>query len=166
MENTADYKKPSLLYGTIFGIYSSLLLYFNFNYKFDNTTLMSLASFAIAVLLVYYPIHQYKQNNEGFLKIPDALKIGLIVGLIGGIIYAIYTYYHYTQVDTEFISQTIAEANKALDSDGNLTKEDLNTSKELITSMVSPSTFATLALIGMLLKTFVISLVVGLIKKS
>jgi len=166
METTADYKKQSILYGVIFGLFSSLLLYFNYKFQLENTTIMSLVSFAIAVLLVLYPIHLFKLNNANQLKISDALKIGLIVGLIGGLFYALYTYFHYNQIDTEFVAKQIEEGRKSLETQGNLSKEDLKRSEEMIEALVSPFTFATLALIGALLKTFLIALVVGLIKKS
>jgi len=166
MENTADYKKQSVLYGVIFGLFSSLLLYFNYKFQLENTFIMSIVSFTIAVLLVLYPIHLFKLNNGNQLKISDALKIGLIVGLIGGLLYAFYTYLHYKQIDTEFVKNAIDEGTKSLDSQGNLSKEDLKRSKEMVEAFVSPFTFATFALIGALLKTFLIALVVGLIKKS
>ena len=166
METTADYKKQSVLYGFIFGVFSSLLLYFNYKFQLENTTTMSIVSFAIAVLLVLYPIHLFKLNNANQLKISDALKIGLIVGLIGGLLYALYTYFHYNQIDTEFVVKQLEEGKKALDTQGNLSKDDLKRSEEMIEAFVSPFTFATFALIGALLKTFLIALVVGLIKKS
>lgn len=166
MENTADYKKQSVLYGIIFGLFSSLLLYFNYKFQLENTTVMTIVSLAIAILLVLYPIHQFKLNNANKLKISQALKIGLIVGLIGGLMYALYTYLHYKQIDTEFITKTIEEGNNALDSQGNLSSQELKQSREMIEVIISPFTYATLALIGALLKTFLIALVVGLIKKS
>lgn len=166
MENTADYKKQAVLYGIIFGLFSSLLLYFDYKFQLEKTTIMSIVSFAIAILLVLYPIHLFKLNNDNQLRISQALKIGLIVGLIGGLIYALYTYFHYHQIDTEFVAKAIEEGNKALDQDGNLSQADLKRSKEMVSTLVSPFTFATFALIGALLKTFLIALVVGLIKKS
>lgn len=167
MDNAPDYKKQAMLYGVIFGLYSSLLLYFDYKFTLERTTLMSLLSFTIAVLLIFFPVHQFKQNNSNFLKISDALKIGLIVGVIGGLMYAAYTYFHYTQLDTEFVAQATIEAKESLKNNpNNFSEEELKTSEEMVTSFVSPFSFATINLIAMLFKTFIISLVLGLIKKS
>jgi len=167
MDNKLDFKKSASLYGFIFGLYSCLLLYFDYKFNLEKTTIMSLLSFTIAVLLIFFPVHQYKLNNSNTLRISDALKIGLIIGVIGGLMYAAYTYFHYTQLDTEFVTQALEDAKKSVEENsGNFSEEDLKNSEEMVNSFVSPFTFATINLIAILFKTFIISIVLGLIKKS
>ena len=67
----------------------------------------------------------------------------------------------------KFIAKTIEENNQAIENSSNeMTKEQLKQAKEMTNSFVSPFSFATLNLITTLLKSFVISLVIGIIKKS
>ncbi len=168
MENqTSDYKKQSINYGIIFGLYSSLLLWLSFKFNFENNMLMSIISVSVAVLLVFVPIHQYKLNNDNILKLSQAIKIGLIVGLISGLIYGIYTYLHYKSVDIEFIPKQIEESKIALEqTSSNMSKDQLEQSKKMIETMLAPFTLATFALFNLLFKSFFISLIIGLIKKN
>ncbi|RRO17170.1 DUF4199 domain-containing protein [Flavobacteriaceae bacterium 14752] len=168
MENqNSDYKKQSINYGIIFGLYSSVLLWLSFKFNFESNLLMSIISVSVAVLLVFVPIHQYKIANNNILKLSQALKIGLIVGLISGLIYAIYTYLHYKSVDIEFIPKQIEESKIALEqASSNMPKNQFEQSKQMIETMLAPFTLATFALFNLLFKSFIISLIVGLIKKN
>ena len=168
MENPQiDYKKQSTLHGLILGLYSAVLLWLTHKFNFEDNLLISLISITVAVLLVFFPIHQYKINNDNLLKLGTALKIGLIVGLVGGLIYAIYTYYHYISVDSEFIPKTIEESRQALELQKNdMPDEQYEQAKAMTETMVSPFFFATFGLFTILFKSFIIALVIGLIKKK
>lgn len=162
-----DYKKLSTNCGIIFGLYSSILLWLSYKYNLDNSLLMSFISVTVAVLLVFFPIHQYKINNNNVLKLGDALKIGLIVGLISGIIYGVYTYFHYNSLDTEFITQRLEESRKAIEqTNSELSEEQMQDALAMTKTMLSPFTLATFALFNLLFKSFIVGLIVGLIKKN
>ena len=167
MENSqTDYKKQSAIHGLVLGLYSSLLLWLTYKFNFNDNLLMSLVSLAVAILLIYYPIHQFKINNDNVLRIADAFKIGLIVGLVSGLVYGIYTYYHYISVDTEFIPNIIEEGRKALELQKNdMPEEQYEQAKAMSESMVSPFLFGTFGLFTLLFKSFIIALIIGLIKK-
>lgn len=168
MENSSvDYKKQSVNFGVIFGLYSSILLWLSYKYEFDESLLMSLISITVAVIVVFLPIKQYKENNADLLKLSEALKIGLIVGLISGLIYGIYTYFHYKSIDVEFIPLMLKESHNALlESSNSMPEEQIEQSKQMIETMLSPFTLATFALFNLLFKSFIISLIIGLIKKN
>ncbi len=168
MDNTtADYKKQSVNYGLIFGLFSSVLLWLSYKYNFEDSLLMSFISIAVVVLVVFFPIHQFKIENNNLLKLGQALKIGLIVGLISGLIYGVYTYLHYQSIDTEFIPNALEESKVALEKMSNeMPKEQLEQSKAMTNKMLTPFTLSTLALFNLLFKSFVISLVIGLVKKN
>ena len=167
MENQPDYKRQSSLFGLIFGLFSAFLLYFNYKFELESTFIQSIISVIVAVLVVFFPINQYKIDNANILKISDALKIGLITGVIAGLIYAVYTYFHYNQIEPEFITASLEESYKAIEKEsGNMTEEQIQQAKDMTKAFVSPFSIATINLISILLKSFVISLVIGLIKKS
>jgi hypothetical protein len=97
----------------------------------------------------------------------EALKIGLIVGLISGLIYGIYTYLHYKSIDVEFIPLQLEESKKELElNSSKMTKEELEQGIAMIETLLSPFMLATFALFTLLFKSFIISLVIGLIKKN
>jgi len=166
-QSSSDYKNKSSFYGLIYGIFSALLLYLSFKFEFQNTLVMSFVSLVVAVTIVFYPIHAYKIENANLLKLGEALKIGLRVGLVGGLIYAVYTYMHYKSIDTEFISQALQESQKAIEENTQgLSEEELKQASEVTSIMVSPFIIATVNLFTLLFKSFIIALVVGLIKKN
>lgn len=128
---------------------------------------MSFVSLAVAVTIVFYPIHIYKLENNNLLKLGEALKIGLIVGLVGGLVYAVYSYLHYKSIDTAFITQALEESEKAIQENPlGLSEEELKQNREVTSIMVSPFSIATVNLFTLLFKSFIIALVVGLIKKN
>ena len=165
--SSIDYKNKSAFYGLIFGLFSSVFLYLSYKFQFQNTVVMSFVSLAVAFALVFYPIHLFKLENSNLLKLGEALKIGLIVGLVGGLVYAVYTYLHYKSIDTEFFANTLKESEKAIrENSQGLSEEELEQATKITAIMVSPFTVATMNLFTILFKSFIIALVVGLIKKS
>lgn len=166
-ESSGNYKNKSSFYGLIYGVFSSLLLYLSYKFGFQNATVMSFLSLAVAVAIVFYPIYLYKLENDNLLKLGEALKIGLIVGLVGGLIYAVYTYLHYKSIDTEFVTKALKESQKAIqENTQGLSEEELEQASQMTSMMVSPFTFATINLFTLLFNSFIIALVVGLIKKN
>ena len=171
MQETAksifDYRKQSVMYGFVFGLFSSVLLWLSYKYNLENSLTLSIISISVAVLLVFYPIHLFKLNNNNSLKLSQAMKIGLIIGLISGIIYGTYTYLHYNSIDTEFISNNLEESRKALkEQSANMSEEQLEEALSMTETMLTPFTLATFNLFNLLFKSFIISLVIGLIKKT
>lgn len=136
-------------YGFIYGGYSILVLLLLYLFNYEQNTGIALLSFTINTAIVFLAINRYKSDNEGQLGLTQAIKLGLAIGAIGGLIYAIYMYIHYTYLQPEFIVTL---------------KESLKTSAEA--EFATPFIMATSALISILLKTLFVSLVVGLIKKN
>lgn len=156
-------------YGLIYGGYSVLVLLLLYFFNYDQNTGISLLSFLINTAIVFIAIHRYKLDNANNLSLSSAIKLGLAIGAIGGLIYAVYMYIHYTYLQPEFIT-TLKEGLKtqveAEIERQNLKGEEADTTREIATLFASPFFMATSALISILLKTLFISLVVGLIKKN
>jgi hypothetical protein len=168
MENTFNFKNNSIIYGVLFGIYSSLLLYFGYKFEFEASPLNRVISFSLAILIIYFAINQFKLNNNNLLKISDAIKVGLGVGLIGGLIYGIYTYLHFSFIDEESLLELVDTIKSSEDYQGReMTTEQIKEQKEnAISYLSSPLFYLTLNLIGSLFQAFIIALVIGLIKKK
>lgn len=156
-------------YGLIYGGYSILVLLLLYFFNYEQNTGISLLNFLINTAIVFIAIHKYKTDNSGQLNLSSSIKLGLAIGAIGGLIYAIYMYIHYSYLQPEFIA-TIKEGLKtqveAEIERQNLKGEEAETTREIATLFASPFFMATSALISILLKTLFISLVVGLIKKN
>jgi hypothetical protein len=158
LDLNVDYKKNSVFFGMLFGITSSLLLYLDYKFGLGTNMVLIFTNICLIIFFIFYPIHKFKIDNTT-LSISQALKIGLIVGAIGGLVYAVYTFFHYTYLDPEFVSETLELQKEALTENPDATNND-NTSVGTIFS------FSTFSLLTQISKSFFISLIIGLIKKS
>ncbi|MGO2101472.1 MAG: DUF4199 domain-containing protein [Psychroflexus halocasei] len=101
-------------YGLIYGGYSILVLLLLYFFNYDQNTGISLLSFLINTAIVFIAIHRYKLDNANNLSLSSAIKLGLAIGAIGGLIYAIYMYIHYSYLQPEFIASPFFMATLAL----------------------------------------------------
>lgn len=161
-----DYAKN---YGFIYGGYSILVLLLLYLFNYEQNTGIALLNFIINTAIVFLAINRYKSDNEGHLGLTQAIKLGLAIGAIGGLIYAIYMYVHYTYLQPDFIVTLKEGLKTSVEAEierQNLTGEEAETTREISTVFATPFFMATSALISILLKTLFVSLVVGLIKKN
>lgn len=161
-------KKDLLNFGLLFGMYSALMMFLGYKLSLETSPFYRAISFGFAILIIYYAIMKFKKQNEGILKISDAIKTGLAIGLIGGVIYAIYTYIHLTYVNETFLQEVKDSIQTSSDTMGlELTDEEIAKRKEsAIDYYGSPFFYVTTNLVGSLFQAFIISLVIGLIKKN
>lgn len=167
MKNLND-QNDKLMYGALFGVYSSLLMYLGYKLDFDTSPFYRAISFIFAAIIIYYAIHRYKISNGGSLKTREAIKYGLSIGLIGGILYGIYTYVHLSFIDKSFLEEVVETIKNSQDYQGReMTENQVTETKDIaISYMGSPFFYVTYNLIGSLFQAFIISLVIGLIKKK
>lgn len=166
MENKTNIQKNNLLAAVLFGIYSSLLMYLGYKMEFDTSPYYRIINYVLAIAILYYAIHKFSVLNNG-LNLKQALKIGALIGVVGGLIYGIYTYVHVSFVDDQFleeVSKTINSSDlKELDE---VSAEDTEKGKEVAISLLeSPYFYVFSSFIGSVIQAFIISLVIGLIKK-
>jgi len=170
MENHTQPKSQSLIYGIIYGLSSALVLYLFYKLDVNITGVSSLLNFALAVVCVLIPVNLYKTTNANQLTIANALKIGLIVGLIGGLIYAIYVYFHYNGIDDSMLVRVSEEMENAREEmkkqNPQLTDEQVEQAIGITKMMASAPALAIFKFIGALIETFFVALLIGLIKKS
>jgi len=165
MENSTSIKSVAYPYGTVLAIYSILVLVllYVFNVAQENWivgTINTLVSIAIFVLA----IKKFKQDNNGFLSLKEALKVGLAVAVISGVIAAIYAYIHYSFVYPEFSEIKYDEAVLQMTEQG-IPESQQSQALEMTKMFTSPWFFSTMTLLGSLFFGFIISLIAGLILK-
>ena len=168
MENQISLQRYGINTGVIYGGISILTLFITYSLGDDLNTVLSIVSLVVLIGLLYYAITDFKKKN-GVLTLSNAMKIGLITGVIGGLMYAVYQYLHYTIIDPSFITAMKETALEELDrtfAESGATSEEKDAAYKGIEIFTSPFTLATLALFGQMLKSFIIGLVLGLIFKN
>ncbi|NKI32658.1 DUF4199 domain-containing protein [Muricauda sp. DJ-13] len=88
MENKPKLSKYSIKFGLIAGIIGlvfGLMLFFQ-GLHYEQSAVTTVINISILFAVVAFCVNQYKKDNEGFLKLGDALKLGTGVALIAAVI--------------------------------------------------------------------------------
>ncbi|WP_296315635.1 DUF4199 domain-containing protein [Winogradskyella sp. UBA3174] len=167
-----EHEKPSIKpIAYTYGMYLALLtitgIVILYVLNEEQNWIISLISFLITIVVYYYGISKYKKENANVLSIKDALKVGMGMALISGIIAAIYAVVHYGVIAPEYMD-TIRE--KAMDDmlsqSPNMEGEALEMATNMVNMFTSKFFMATMFLISSLFFGFIISLITGAIMKN
>lgn len=162
-------KPYAINYGVIFGAYSILMLVLLYAFNYETNTVISVLNFIITAAIVWYAIHVYKIDNGGQIDLTTAIKMGLAVGVIGGLIYGFYTYIHYELVEPEYITEmkTGMEAEmEAQIEQQQMSAEEAEMTRNMSGVFASPFVLGTISLLSIIFKTFLVGLIVGMIKRN
>ena len=159
--------------GILLGLASvafTVLLYIT-DFLYTDSTLLAvitwLINIAISVVFIVMAVEQYKKANEGFLSIGEAIKVGVLVAVIAGVIGAIYQVIYATIIDPDYYDKVVEVAMKKMSAMANFNEEQLEEFQDKMydnkPSIVSSfSTSIIFSAIGGL----IISAIVGAVKKK
>ncbi|MFN2261137.1 MAG: DUF4199 domain-containing protein [Psychroflexus sp.] len=156
-------------FGIIFGAYSILILVLLYLFGYETNTGISLLNLGVTLAIIWYAIHLYQQDNNEMLSLSTAIKLGLAIGVIGGLIYGIYSYFHYEFLQPEMIEEMKATAETEMSREierQKMSGEEADMMRKSAAIFASPFMFGTIALVSILVKTFIFGLIIGLIKRN
>ncbi len=167
MENEKPTAKKTILnYGVLLGIASvlfSLIVYLTGIYK-KPPIIVGIIGFVIMVASITLGIRNFKSRNNGFLTLSDALKVGIGIALIGGIISGIWNITLTTVIEPEYTAQVMEfQKQKMLDETPDMTEEQVDQVYAMTEKLQKPPIAFALGLVGSLFFGFIISLIAGLI---
>ncbi len=84
--------KYAIRYGVItgvIGIVFSLMLFFQ-GMHYEQSTAVTVIGIAILFAVIAFGINQFKKDNEGYLKLGQALKLGTGIAVVGAILSLVY----------------------------------------------------------------------------
>lgn len=156
-------------FGVIFGGYSILVLVLLYAFTYETNAAISVLNFVITVAIVWYAIHIYKIDNNGLIDLTTSIKLGLAIGVIGGLIYAAYTYIHYEFIQPEYIAEL--KSNMEADMEAQIEQQQMSDEEAEMTRTMSgvfasPFVIATIGLLSIIFKTFLVGLIVGMLKRN
>lgn len=142
-----------------------MLFFLDAHYQGD--TLSSVVPLILSVGLINYGIYQFKKDNSGFVSLSEALKVGVGISLISGIIGTIYGVILTEFLDPEFMNKTFEIAKqKMLDANQELSMEDANQAIEMSKKFTSLPIRIAGGLISSVFIGFFVSLIGGLVLKK
>ena len=168
MENqTTSSKSIMINNGLILGLISILISVsvYAVGDVYDQHWSISLISFLIMVAVLVMGIKKFKASNGGFLTIGGAIKIGLGIALISGIISVLYTFVFTSYIEPDFF-MNMAQVQEQKLIDAGLTDEQIEMQLEMMGKMSGTTMTSAMILIFSLFFGFIISLISGAIMKE
>ena len=161
--------RNGILLGLASVAFTVLLYVTDFLYT-DNTLLAIitwLINIAISVVFIVMAVEQYKKANEGFLSIGKAIKVGVLVAVIAGVIGAIYQVIYATIIDPDYYDKVVEVAMKKMSAMANFNEEQLEEfqDKMYANKPSIASSFST-SIVFSAIGGLIISAIVGAVKKK
>ncbi len=166
---TISIKKYIVNYGVILGVIFAIygfILYITDN-VIDKDWFFAVISAVILISVIIYGIYCYKSANDGFLKLSEALKIGIGIALIGGIIAIIWNALLMNVIEPEMMNQILdAQREKMIANNPNMPQEQIDQSMKFAEKLNSTIIISSFSLISNLFLGFLISLIGGAIMQK
>lgn len=169
MENqSVNSTKIILTNGILLGLSSIFLYVIMYVIGADQKNwIYSVLAFLIMVTFIALGMNHFKKENGTYMSLGQALKIGLGIALIAGIIGAIYQFVFTNYIDPEYMKNIIAAQNEQMmQQNPNMTQEQLDMIKKSQDFMASPLVLFGIGIIQSLFFGFIVSLITGLIMKK
>lgn len=165
----ASFKKIAVPYGVMLGLATIVLsvIVYVMGLSYERPWWQGAISFVIMIAITVYGLKAYKQANGGFLSLGEALKTGIGIALISGIIGAIFTYLFITVIEPEFTTKMLDQtAEQMLEQNPTMPEEQMEMALGITEKMMSPLIIIGMSIIGSIFFGFIISLIAALIMKT
>lgn len=170
MENQkASIKKIAMNYGLILGLLTivvSVLAYVT-NHHLDRPWWVTVLSMGVMIWAIVYGLKTYKNENDGFMTLTEALKVGLAISLIAGIIGAVFNYIFVTIIEPDFVNQIMEMTQQQMiEQNPDMTDAQMEMALGMTEKFMSPGIMSAMAIIMTLFFGFITALIAGLVMKQ
>ena len=130
------------------------------DYSGKNSNWLSTTVTYIAMgVCIYMALVEYKQAYSGYIRLGECIKIGLWIGLIAGVITAVYMMIFFKFIQPDLLDTMMSTAiEQAQEKDPNADEEQI---RKIIGMFMTPIFFAISGLIGTVIINFIGSLLIG-----
>jgi hypothetical protein len=154
-----------LLLGALSVAFQLMLFFLDMHYKNDSTA--GIVSLVIMIGILLYAFIQFKKQNEGYLSLSEALKIGLGVSLVSSLIGIVYTVILMNFLDPDTMKKSLELSMETMRiQNPEMPQEQLDMARSMQEKMSSPLILSAIQIIFALFIGFIISLIGGLIVKK
>ncbi len=168
-QSTISSKSIMVNYGLVLGIISVVLgvILFVTNNHYAPHWSYGILGFGINIVVLTLGIKAFKQGNNNILSLGQAIKIGIGISLIAGIISIVWQLIMTNVLDPNY-AETMIELQREglMEAQPNMTDDQLDQTLEMMSGFANPFFTAAVGLLASLFFGFIISLVVGLIMKK
>lgn len=159
-------RPSSVKYGLIYGAASVLYALLIYSTNLVTNPAISVLSIAIGVGAVFLAIREYKQLNDGYLRLKQGISIGILVILIGGIISSIFTFIYASLIKPTFKEDLIATLEQQMRESASQQPEVIDMTLKMYDVMFSPGVMLITGLISAVISGLIYGLIIGAIMKN
>lgn len=166
MQETSKFS-IALKYGGLLGIVQiifSLITYLTglSDPSSGASSILSIVNIIILVGGFYLGIKAYREANNS-LSVGDAVVLGLLIGLVAGVLNAIYMYVYCTALDPEFLEKML---DQSLAQAGELDPDQEDQVRGMMSMMFSPVSMSLMVVVTNFIVGLIAGLILGLIMKK
>ncbi len=170
MENVVEKPKTgtyALKYGLILGAISVIigLMLYSMDMHYQQDWKVGIISMVIMITIIVMAQLQFKKDNGGYISLGEALKIGIGLSLVAGIIGVIYNQILGNVIDPDMMQKAIEYQRQKMEA-GGMTQTEIDQAMEMGEKFKGPGMQIAFGLIGSLFLGFVFSLISGLVVKK
>ena len=122
--------------------------------------------YVIFPITVIYAISQYKKSNGNLLKLGEAIKLGVLIGVISAIVYVIYGLIFQFIIDPEFMDLMKEVARDKMLEQPNMTEEMVDQSMKIVEMFMNPFVGSAIWIASSAFFGMIYSLIGGLVMKK
>ncbi|OBX24589.1 uncharacterized protein DUF4199 [Gelidibacter algens] len=123
--------------------------------------------YIIFPVVIFYAISQYKKRNASLLTLSEALKVGVLIGVISAIVFVIYSLIFNYIIDPDFVNQMkdVARDNM-LEQNPDMTQEMVDQGMKFVEMFTNPAIMGAFWIALSALFGLIYALIGGLIMKK
>ncbi|MEO8773931.1 MAG: DUF4199 domain-containing protein, partial [Gelidibacter sp.] len=123
--------------------------------------------YLIFPIVILYAIAQYKKRNFNILSLSDALKVGVLIGVISGIVFVVYSLIFNYFIDPDFQNQIMDVArDNMLEQNPDMTEEMVAQGMKFVEMFMNPAIASAFWIAMSSLFGLIYSLIGGLVMKK
>ena len=167
-DQNLELKKYISQYGALLGGISVVfgLMLFSMDMHYQNETSTTIVSLVLTLGVIVFAQYSYRKDNEDFMSLSQAIKMGLGMGAVSGLINVAYFLVLSNVLDPEMMNKALEMGmNQFLDQNPEASQDMINQVESMQEKFSGPIISSSFLIIASLLTSFVISLITGLILK-
>jgi hypothetical protein len=160
--------KYALTYGLILGaigVVFALMLY-SLDMHYQGGMMVLSVSLIITIVMIVIGMLQFKKDNNGFITFGQGLKIGVGIGLIGGIIGILFNQIMAGVIDPDMMNKAMEYQKGLLMETTKMTPDQIDAQMEGSKKFTTPSMQIVFGLVYSVVASFLLSLIPALIIKK
>ncbi len=165
-ENQPKTGKYAMNFGLILGVISVIfgIMLYTLDMHYQRNTAVTIVGVLITIVVLFFAINQFKKNNDGYLTLSEALKVGVGAALIAALIGVVYQYALANFIDPNFMDKAMDAQMAEAVANGSMSSTDVEQGKEMGKKFFWVG--YPIYLIVSVLFGLIISLVIGLVIKK